>query len=86
MEVKEYLLRDISNNYDDYTISVQDEEGNIIFYGDKYDLITSNEFDDLLVLHVEEIKEEKLLIFVTYICNFSDLIWKNLGKYLYFNM
>ena len=62
MSVVEYLLSDISNTYDEYTISVQDEEGNIIFYGNKYDLITSDEFDNLLVLHVEEITSKKILI------------------------
>ena len=67
MTVVEYLLSDISNTYDEYTISVQDEEGNIIFYGNKYDLITSDEFDNLLVLHVEEIESEKIIIFTTLI-------------------
>ena len=62
MSVVEYLLSDISNTYDEYTISVQDEEGNIIFYGNKYDLITSDEYNDLLVLKVEEITKEKILI------------------------
>ena len=65
MKVNEYLLSDICNEYDDYTISVQDEEGNILFYGDKYDLITSDEYGELLILKAEEIKEEKLLIFMT---------------------
>ena len=65
MTVIEYLLSDISNTYDEYTISLQDEEGNIIFYGNKYDLITSDEFDNLLVLHVEEIVSEKIIIFTT---------------------
>ena len=60
-------MSDISNTYDEYTISVQDEEGNIIFYGNKYDLITSDEFDNLLVLHVEEIESEKIIIFTTLI-------------------
>ena len=67
MTVVEYLLSDISNTYDEYTISLQDEEGNIIFYGNKYDLITSDEFDDFLVLHVEEIESEKIIIFTTLI-------------------
>ena len=67
MTVVEYLLSDISNKYDEYTISVQDEEGSIIFYGNKYDLITSDEFDDFLVLHVEEIESEKIIIFTTLI-------------------
>lgn len=62
MTVVEYLLRDISNTYDDYTISVQDEEGNILFYGNKYDLITSDEFEDLIVLKAEENVNEKYLI------------------------
>lgn len=67
MSVVEYLLSDISNKYDEYTISIQDEEGNIIFYGNKYDLITTDEFDNFLVLHVEEIESEKILIFTTII-------------------
>ena len=67
MSVVEFLLSDISKEYDDYTISVQDEEGNIIFYGNKYDLITSDNFDDFLVLHVEEIESEKIIIFTTLI-------------------
>ena len=62
MSVVEYLLRDISNIYDEYTISIQDEEGNIIFYGNKYDLITSDEFEDLIVLKTEENVNEKYLI------------------------
>ena len=62
MSVVEYLLRDIEKQYDDYTISVQDEEGNIIFYGNKYDLITSDEFEDLIVLKTEENVNEKYLI------------------------
>ena len=66
MSVVEYLLSDISNTYDEYTISVQDEEGNIIFYGNKYDLITSDEYDKLLVLKTEENKKEKYLIFMTF--------------------
>lgn len=65
MKVNEYLLSDIAKEYDDYTISVQDEEGNILFYGDKYDLITSDEFGDLLVLKTEENKKENYLIFMT---------------------
>ena len=67
MSVVEFLLSDISNTYDEYTISVQDEEGNIIFYGNKYDLITSGDYDDFLVLHVEEIESEKIIIFITLI-------------------
>ena len=67
MKVYEYLLSDVSKKYDDYTISVQDEEGNISFYGNKYDLITSDEFDNFLVLHVEEIESEKIIIFTTLI-------------------
>ena len=67
MSVVEYLLSDVSKKYDEYTISAQDEEGNIIFYGNKYDLITSDEFDNLLVLHVEEIESEKIIIFTTLI-------------------
>ena len=65
MKVNEYLMSDVAKEYDDYTISVQDQEGNIIFYGDKYDLITSDEYGDLLVLKTEENKKEKLLIFMT---------------------
>ena len=64
MKVNEYLMSDIAKEYDDYTISVQDTEGNILFYGDKYDLITSDEYGELLVLKTEEIKEEKILIFM----------------------
>ena len=64
MKVNEYLLSDVANEYDDYTISVQDTEGNILYYGDKYDLITSDEYGDLLVLKTEENKKEKYLIFV----------------------
>ena len=74
MTVKEYLLRDISNIYDDYTIVIQDEDSNIIYYGDKYDLLVSDNYDDFIVLHTEENKEEKYLIFVAYICNFGELI------------
>lgn len=62
MTVVEYLLRDISNTYDDYIISIQDEEGNILFYGNKYDLITSDKFEDLIVLKAEENVNEKYLI------------------------
>ena len=62
MTVVEYLLRDISNTYDDYSISLQDEEGNILFYGNKYDLITSDKFEDLIVLKAEENVNEKYLI------------------------
>ena len=65
MKVNEYLLSDISNTYDEYTISVQDQEGNILFYGDKYDLITSDEYGDLLVLKAEENTKEKYLIIMT---------------------
>ena len=65
MKVIEFLLRDIAKEYDDYTISLYDKDSNIIFYGDKYDLITSDEYGDLLILKVEEIKEEKLLNFMT---------------------
>ena len=65
MKVNEYLMSDISKEYDDYTVQVQDEEGNILFYGDKYDLITSDEYGDLLVLKTEENKKEKYLIFMT---------------------
>ncbi len=64
MKVNEYLMSDVSKEYDDYSISVQDEEGNILFYGDKYDLITSDEYGELLVLKTEENKKEKYLIFV----------------------
>ena len=65
MKVNEYLMSDISKEYDDYTVQVQDEEGNILFYGDKYDLITSDEYGELLILKTEENKKEKLLIFMT---------------------
>ena len=64
MKVNEYLMSDIANEYDDYSISVQDEDGNILFYGNKYDLITSDEYGELLVLKTEENKKEKYLIFV----------------------
>ena len=67
MKVYEYLLSDVSKEYDEYTISVQDEEGNILFYGNKYDLITNDEYHDFLVLHVEEIESEKIIIFITLI-------------------
>ena len=65
MKVNEYLMSDIMKTYDDYTIIVQDEEGNILYYGDKYDLITSDEYGELLVLKTEENKKEKYLIFMT---------------------
>lgn len=65
MKVNEYLMSDVANEYDDYTISVQDAEGNNLFYGDKYDLITSDDYGNLLVLKTEENKKEKLLIFMT---------------------
>ena len=65
MKVYEYLLSDVANEYDEYTISIQDEEGNNLYYGDKYDLITSDEFGELLVLKTEENKKEKYLIFMT---------------------
>ena len=63
MKVNEYLMSDISKEYDDYTVQVQDEEGNILFYGDKYDLIISDEFDYSEILKVEENKKEKYIIF-----------------------
>ena len=66
MSVVEYLLSDISNTYDEYTISVLDEEYNILYFGDKYDLITSDEYGELLVLKTEENKKEKYLIFMTF--------------------
>ena len=65
MKVNEYLMSDISKEYDAYTVQLQDEEGNILYYGDKYDLITSDEYGDLLVLKTEENKKEKYLIFMT---------------------
>ena len=65
MKVNEYLMSDITKVYDDYTVQVQDAEGNILYYGDKYDLITSDEYGELLVLKIEENKKEKLLIFMT---------------------
>ena len=67
MKVYEYLLSDVAKEYDDYTIIVQDTEGNIMFYGDKYDLITSDEYGKLLILKTEENKKEKYLIFMTFI-------------------
>ena len=66
MKVNEYLMSDIAKEYDEYTINIQDTEGNIVYYGDKYDLITSDEFGELLILDVEKIKDEKLLIFMTF--------------------
>ena len=66
MSVVEYLLSDISNTYDEYTISVLDEEYNILYFGDKYDLITSDDYGELLVLKTEENKKEKYLIFMTF--------------------
>ena len=66
MKVNEYLMSDIAKEYDEYTINIQDTEGNIIYYGDKYDLIISDEFGELLILDVEKIKDEKLLIFMTF--------------------
>ena len=65
MKVNEYLMSDIAKEYDDYTISVQDQEGNILFFGDKYDLITSDDYGELLILKTEENKKEKYLIFMT---------------------
>ena len=65
MKVNEYLMSDIAKEYDEYTINIQDTEGNLIYYGDKYDLIISDEFGELLILDVEKIREEKLLIFMT---------------------
>ena len=63
MKVNEYLMSDVANEYDDYTISVVDEECNILYFGDKYDLITSDEYGNLLVLKTEENKKEKYLYF-----------------------
>ena len=65
MKVNEYLMSDVAKEYDDFTIIVQDAEGNILFYGDKYDLIISDEYGELLVLKTEENKKEKYLIFMT---------------------
>lgn len=65
MKVNEFLMSDVAKEYDDYTIIVQDQEGNILFYGDKYDLITSDEFGNLLILKIEENKKKKYLIFMT---------------------
>lgn len=65
MKVNEYLMSDVAKEYDDYTIIVQDEEGNILFYGDKYDLITSDKYGELLALKTEDIKNGNLLIFTT---------------------
>ena len=67
MKVYEYLLSDVAKEYDDYSITIQDTEGNILFYGDKYDLITSDEYGELLILKTEENKKEKYLIFMTFI-------------------
>ena len=67
MKVCEYMLSDIEQVYIDYSIVLQDEEGNILFYGDRYDLITSDEYGDLLILKTEENKKEKYLIFTTLI-------------------
>ena len=64
MTVVEYLFRDIEKQYDDYTISVQDEEGNNLYYGDKYDVILVDELDKFEVLKVEENKNDKYLIFM----------------------
>ena len=66
MKVNEYLMSDIAKEYDEYTINIEDTEGNIIYYGDKYDLIISDEFGELIILDVEKIKDEKLLIFMTF--------------------
>ena len=60
MKVNEYLMYDVANEYEDYTISVVDEECNILYFGDKYDLITSDEFGELLILKIEENKKEKI--------------------------
>ena len=65
MKVNEYLMSDVANEYDDYTISVLDEEYNILYFGNKYDLITSDEYGDLLILKIEENKKEKYLDFMT---------------------
>ena len=65
MKVNEYLMSDVSKEYDDYTISVLDEEYNILYFGNKYDLITSDEYGDLLILKIEENKKEKYLDFMT---------------------
>ena len=62
MKAYEYMLSDIEQEYIDYSIILQDEEGNTMFYGDKYDLITSDKYGDLLVLKVEEDRSEKMLI------------------------
>lgn len=64
MTIVEYLLRDIEKQYDDYTISVQDEEGNNLYYGDKYDVMLVDELDKFELLKVEENKKDKYLIFM----------------------
>ena len=64
MKVNEYLMSDIANEYDDYSVYVEDEEGCILYCGDKYDLITSDDFDYSEILKVEENKKEKYIIFL----------------------
>ena len=64
MKVNEYLMSDIEKEYDDYSVYVEDEEGSILYCGDKYDLITSDEFDYNEILKVEENKKEKYIIFL----------------------
>ena len=64
MKVNEYLMSDIEKEYDDYLVYVEDEEGCILYCGDKYDLIISDEFDYSEILKVEENKKEKYIIFL----------------------
>ena len=64
MKVIEYLLSDVSKEYDECSISVQDEEGNILYYADKYDIIVTEELNNYEVLKVEYNNKEKYLIFV----------------------
>lgn len=65
MKVNEYLMSDIAKEYDDYVVTIYDEECNNLYYGDKYDLITSDEYGELFVLKIEENKKEKYLDFMT---------------------
>lgn len=65
MKVNEYLMSDVAREYDDYAVTIYDEECNNLYYGDKYDLIISDEFGNLLILKIEENKKEKYLDFMT---------------------
>ena len=64
MKVNEYLMSDVAKEYDDYSVYVEDEEGCILYCGDKYDLIISDEFDYSEILKVEETKKEQYIIFL----------------------